>query len=337
MLTLTRVGAVALARRFVSKPRPITSRHGPGRDHHWRRVSSRATVVDMALRPRTFLLAACWCTVAFLVLLALAYLWEGGRSLDARAFQGFIDLQVNDVDHAVNRIAMLGNPLLVGVIVAGLAAIALARGRPRLAIAVIVLLAATSVSSQLLKVLLAYPRYSGAIDGPHVSPAAFPSGHATAAMSIALAGVLVAPPRARPPAAILGIAFTLAVAFSIVTRGSHLPSDAVGGFLLATGWALVIAGGMRAINERWPERAGRTSVTATLQRVVDAVTAVGVAALAGVLLLAVALAGSTLILLRGGDLVDFAREHTALVAVGWAMAVAATTLLAGVTAALRRS
>jgi membrane-associated phospholipid phosphatase len=282
-------------------------------------------------------LAACWCAAAFLVLLALAYLWEGGRSLDAQAFRDFIALPDNDGNYTVWRIASLGDPFEVGVIAAGLAAVALARGRPRLAATVIVLLAATSVSTQLLKELLEYPRYTGVMDGPNPSPAAFPSGHATAAMSIALAGVLVTPPRARLLAAIVGMAFALAVSFAIVTLGWHFPSDVVGGFLVATVWALVIAGGLRAINERWPERAGRTRATATLQRGVDAVTAVGVAALAGMLLLAVALAGSTLVLLRGGELVDFAREHTALMAVGGAMAVAAAALLAGVTAALRRS
>ena len=246
-------------------------------------------------------------------------------------------MQNNDGTYGVWRIAKLGDPLEVGLMALGLAAIALARGRPRLAAAVIVLLAATSVSSQVLKALLEYPRYIGAIDGPNPSPAAFPSGHATAAMSIALAGVLVTPPRARPMAAILGLAFALAVSFSIVTLGWHFSSDVVGGFLVATFWALIVAGGLLAINERWPERAGRTRLTATLQRAVDAATTVGVATLAGALLLGVVLAGSALVVTRGGDVVDFARDHEVVLAVGGAMVVAAAALLAVVTTALRRS
>ena len=211
------------------------------------------------------------------------------------------------------------------------------RGRPRLSLAVVGLLAATSVSSQVLKSLLAYPRYDGVVDGAHVDPAAFPSGHATAAMSLALAFVLVVPPRARPFAAVLGMAFAITIAFCVITLGWHFPSDVVGGFLLATGWTLVIAAGLRAANERWPERAGRTRLTAVApegrRRRHDARDRRPGAARG-----------------RGGgscrrdadprspgDLVDFADEHTALVAVGGAVALAAAALLGGVTAALRRT
>ncbi|HEU0023623.1 MAG TPA: phosphatase PAP2 family protein [Thermoleophilaceae bacterium] len=291
----------------------------------------------MALRPRTLLLAACWCAVAFLVLLAVAYGSHEARSLDARALHGFIDLQAQDGESRTYRIAMLGNPAQIGVMALALALIALARGRPRISIAVIGLLAATSVSSQVLKAVLAYPRYDGVVDGAHVDPAAFPSGHATAAMSIALAGILVAPPRARPFAAVLGTAFALSMGFCIVSLGWHFPSDVVGGFLLATVWTLVIAAALRAAAERWPERTGRTHVTAAFQRGVDAVATIGAAALAVGLVLGAGLVATTILVSHPSAVVDFAAEHTAIVAVGAAIALAAAVLLAGVTAALRRS
>ena len=283
------------------------------------------------------LLAACWVGVAFLVLVAVAYGSSGARSLDARALHGFIDLQSPDDYTRVNRIATLCNPAQAGIIAALLAAVGLLRGRPRLSLAVIGLLGATSISSQLLKALLAYPRYGGVVDGAHVDPAAFPSGHATAAMSLALAGVLVVPPRARPLAAVLGAAFVITISFCIISLGWHFPSDVAGGFLLATGWALIIAAGLRYANERWPEHAGRTRVTATLQRVADGAATLGTAALALLVVAGVVLVGATLVLTRPSDLVDFADEHTALVAVGAGLALAAAVLLGGVTAALRRS
>jgi membrane-associated phospholipid phosphatase len=283
------------------------------------------------------LLAACWVAVAFLVLVAIAYGFPDARSLDARALHGFIDLQSPDDYTRVNRIAWFCNPPQAGIIAALLAAVGLLRGRPRLSLAVIGLLGATSISSQLLKALLAYPRYGGVVDGAHVDPAAFPSGHATAAMSLALAGVLVAPPRARPLAAVLGAAFAITLSFSIISLGWHFPSDVAGGFLLATGWALIIAASLLYANERWPEHAGRTQVTATLQRVADGAATLGIAALALLVVAAVVLVGVTLVLTRPSALVDFADEHTALVAVGAGIAVAAAVLLGGVTAALRRS
>ena len=283
------------------------------------------------------LLAASWVAVAFLVLVAVAYWSHDARSLDARALHGFIDLQRPGVEHRINQIAMLGNPAQVGIIAALLAGVGLVRGRPRLSLAVIALLGATSVSSQLLKALLAYPRYDGVLDGAHVSPAAFPSGHATAAMSIALAAILVAPPRARPFAAVLGGAFALLIAFCIVILGWHFPSDVVGGFLLATGWALVIAAGLRSANERWPEHAGRTRASAAFQRGVDGIATFGTAALVFFLLVTGVIVAVTLVVTRPSELVDFADEHTALVAVGGAIALAAAALLGGVTAALRRS
>ena len=291
----------------------------------------------MALRPRTLLLAACWVAVAFLILVAVAYGSADARSLDARALHGFIDLQNPDTEHRIYRIAVLCNAVPVGIMGAVLAFIGLVRGRPRLSLAVVGLLAATSVSSQVLKSLLAYPRYDGVVDGAHVDPAAFPSGHATAAMSLALALVLVVPPRARPFATVLGMAFAITLGFCVITLGWHFPSDVVGGFLLATGWTLVIAAGLRAANERWPERAGRTRLTASLQKAVDGVATLGIAVLGMVVAAAVALAGATLILDRPADVVDFAGGHTVLVAVGGAIALAAAALVGGVTAVLRRT
>jgi membrane-associated phospholipid phosphatase len=273
----------------------------------------------MALRPRTFLLAACWVAVAFLILVAFAYGSPWARSLDAHALHGFIDLQSPDGESRIYQVAMLCNPAQAGIIAALLAGVGLLRGRPRLSLAVIALLGATSISSQMLKALLAYPRYDGVVDGAHVSPAAFPSGHATAAMSLALAGVLVAPPRARPLAAVLGAGFAITIGYAIITLGWHFPSDVAGGFLLA------------------PEHAGRTRVTAALQRAGDGVATLGIAALTLVVGGVVAFAAATLVLTRPSDVVDFADQHTALVAVGGALAVAAAVLLGGVTAALRRS
>ena len=291
----------------------------------------------MARRPETLLLAALWCAVAFLALLAVAYGSSGARSLDARALHGFIDLRSASVEGRVSWVAALGNPLQVGVMAALLTGVALVRGRPRLALSVVVLIGLTSISSQFLKEALAYPRFGGMVDGLNIAPAAFPSGHATAAMAIALALVLVVPTRARPLAAVLGLVFALAVSFCVVALGSHFPSDIVGGFLLATFWTLVVAAALAATSSRWPERTGRTRLTASLQRAADWTTTAGTAALAAMVLGVLALVGAALVFSRFADLVSFAGQRTSVVAVVVAIAVAAAAVVGGVTVALRRS
>jgi membrane-associated phospholipid phosphatase len=200
--------------------------------------------MDRVLR-RPLLLAA-GCAVLFGLVLLAAYVPARGRWLDGAGLAGFVDLQSPFVADLTGRVARLGDPLPVGLAGGMLAAVALARGRSRLASGVILLLAATSVSSQLLKLGLAHPRYHESIPaGGQVAPAAFPSGHATAAMSLALAGVLAVPRRVRPVAALLGAALAVAVGFSVVSLGWHFPSDVIGGYLLATGWALALVAVLR--------------------------------------------------------------------------------------------
>jgi len=76
------------------------------------------------------------------------------------------------------------SPAQVALITLVLAAVCLLRGRPRVAVAVIGLTAATSLSSQLLKLLLAHPRFPSSLSYT-LGPEALPSGHATEAHIVA--------------------------------------------------------------------------------------------------------------------------------------------------------
>ena len=119
----------------------------------------------MALQPRILLRGAALCAVAFAIMLALAYGSTEARWLDASAFQGFMGLQRPKVTDLTTWLGKLGNPAQVAMIALGLMAVALARGRPRMAVLVALLIGLTSVSSQLLKALLAYPRSDELING----------------------------------------------------------------------------------------------------------------------------------------------------------------------------
>jgi membrane-associated phospholipid phosphatase len=270
------------------------------------------------------------CAGLFGLLLVLAYTSARARHFDASALQGFVDLPRGGRGETLAmRVASLGDAGSVALIALLLAGVALLRGRPRIAVAVLLLVAATSVSSQLLKALLSYPR-----EPALVGANAFPSGHSTAAMTLAFCGVLVAPARLRPLAALAGLAFALGVAFGVVALSWHFPSDVIGGYLLATGWTLAVVSGLLWLEQRRPERPGQ--VTIAVRAAVDRVAAVGLvsAVVAGAAL--VALAVVVVLVTRRPDLGGFVQEHTAAVVMAPLIVAAGAALLAAVTALLKR-
>jgi membrane-associated phospholipid phosphatase len=283
-------------------------------------------------RVRTLLYGTAACAGLFGLILLLAYTVPAARELDAKALEGFLGLQRPKVDSFTQAMVRLGDPPIVGVVGILLAAIALLRGRPRVALGVIGLLAVTSVSSQVLKALLAYPRFGGQTGEAHVTPAAFPSGHSTAVMTLAIATVMVVPARMRPLAAVVGSGLALAVGISVVLRGWHFPSDVAGGFLLATGWGLALVAMLRLAELRWPERRERRQFTGRVGRVTEAVTGAGLTAIAGVGVLVVAVV--LLLAVAKVDLAGVARNHTAALLVGAALLVLALVLIAGFVASL---
>src|SRR4029079_3331538 len=69
-----------------------------------------------------------------------------------------------------------------------------------------------------------------------VGPNAFPSGHATASMAVALCAILVTPASRRPLVATLGALYTLGVTFTLLMASWHFPSDVFAGYLMAGTW-----------------------------------------------------------------------------------------------------
>ena len=290
----------------------------------------------MKISSRTLLLGVAACAGLFCLILVLAYLSTRARELDARALRGFMGLQSADSYVVMLKLSHLGDARWVVLQAGLLAGVALLRGRPRVAFAVVALVGLTSVSSQLLKALLEYPRWEGEQAYASVSAQAFPSGHSTAAMAIAVAGLLIAPQRIRPVAAVAGCALALTVGFAVVSIGWHFPSDVAGGFLLAATWGLAIALALRWADARRPERAVPGRAAAVVRRATDAVTTTGltVAVLAGGVLLVVA--ALVIGLARPGELVAVARDHSAALVVGSALAALAMSLLTAITLGLRR-
>jgi membrane-associated phospholipid phosphatase len=280
----------------------------------------------MARRPVTAIAAALACLGGLVVTGILTFGSGRARWLDGAALQGFVGLDRPATRGPAEVVAALGDPLPYVLLGAAMVALALARGRPRIALAVPVVLAASSLTTQILKPLLADPRTCDCLADARVSAASWPSGHATGAMALALCAVLVAPAPWRPTMAVVGAGVAVAVSYALLTLGWHYPSDVLGGYLVAAFWMAAAIAALRAAGERWPARSGREAAV----RWGAALAPAGIGALVSLVgLAAVALA-------RPDGAVRYAAAHTAFVFVAAALAAAAAATAGAFAAALRR-
>jgi membrane-associated phospholipid phosphatase len=206
-------------------------------------------------KPSIARLAALACVAGLGITLVLAYFAPpfGGR--DAATLQGFVDLNGPRLTPLLSHIAHLADPAPYGLIGLALVVMALVRRRGRVAVAITVVLIGSAVMTQALKPLLSHPRPQEWLGKGQISAAAWPSGHATAAMALALCAVLAVPARWRAAAATAGGFFSLAVAYAILTLGWHFPSDVIGGFLVAGLWVSVAVAAVWRLDELHPPRA----------------------------------------------------------------------------------
>lgn len=211
-------------------------------------------------RPRVAapLCVAGLCVVAMALTWVLAALVPATHLKDALALYRITLLGGPRLDDVANTLLHLLEPLQYTLWGLALVLIALARGRPRVALAVAIVLALAPATAETLKPLLAHPH--AWVGGSYVGPASWPSGHTTAGATLAMCAVLVAPRRLRPAVAVLGAAFAAAVGFSTLVLAWHLPSDVLGGYLLATLWVSLAVAALRTADARSRGKwLGRTS------------------------------------------------------------------------------
>lgn len=160
-----------------------------------------------------------------------------GRGFDATTLHGFMGFDRPIADPLILLVIQVGNPVIYGLLGGLIASVALRHQRPRLAVAIVVILFGSVASAELLKLLLA-----GLRQGVSISPdwsiggATWPSGHATAAMSLSMCAILVTPPARRHLTAAAGAALTIAVSYALVIAGGHLASDVIGAFFVSALW-----------------------------------------------------------------------------------------------------
>jgi membrane-associated phospholipid phosphatase len=193
----------------------------------------------VAVRRNLPLLAALACLIGLVAVGVLALAVPEGHERDAAMLHGFVALDQPGVNFEINVLAHLADVLPYAC--AGLLciAVALLRGRGWRALATAFLLTVTGATTQALKHALAQPRLEQWLPD-QVDASSWPSGHSTAAMTLALCAVLVAPPALRAAAAVLGGAFAVGVGYAVLVLGWHYPSDVLGGFLVAGLWTSLV-------------------------------------------------------------------------------------------------
>lgn len=250
-------------------------------------------------RPRIALLAALVCVAGLLVTLVLAYFAPPLSGRDAATLQGFVDLNRPRLTPWLSYVAHLADPAPYALIGLALVLLALARRRGRVALAIVVVLVGSAASTEALKPLLSHPRPQEWLGKGQIAAASWPSGHATAAMALALCAVIAVPARWRPAAATAGGLFALGVAYAILALGWHFPSDVIGGYLVAALWMSLAVAAVMRWDELRPVQAERAAPSA-------------LAAGAPLVLVASALLGALLIALdRPHAVAGYAREHPA--------------------------
>jgi membrane-associated phospholipid phosphatase len=230
-------------------------------------------------RPTVPLLVALACLLAMVLTGALALASPGAHERDAAMLHGFVALDRPRVHGGVHLLANLADPLpylLVGLALIG---IALARGLRRRAGAVAILLVVTGACTQAIKHVLAEPRFEAWLGAKQIGEASWPSGHSTAAMTLALGAVLVAPPVTRFAVAVLGGAFAAGVGYAVLVLAWHFPSDVLGGFLMAGTWTALAVAWLRVV-EPMPAPARAAHAPPRLGLGVATMAALGAAAVA---------------------------------------------------------
>jgi membrane-associated phospholipid phosphatase len=204
-----------------------------------------------------------------------------GQVVDEAAMQG---AQVNhprviEVLHRTLDGTSLLSLAVVSVIAAG---IGLVRSRLDLAVGAGVLVLGANLTTQALKANLIRPP----LDAP--GPNSLPSGHTTAAVSVAFALVLVLPYAMRAAAALAGAAYVTVIAVATVWAHWHRPSDAVAALLITLAWGGLVVSVVRARRSLTRRRSGTGRTASRLATmplalaglIAGAVAVIGLAAVA---------------------------------------------------------
>jgi membrane-associated phospholipid phosphatase len=222
----------------------------------------------MSRNVRAPLIAAFLCAAAIVPLAVAAYSYDPVETVDRNLLFDF--RREAGFGHVFGAAFVnLGDLAALLVMLAAVCAIGLGFGRRREVVAAAAVVAGANVTTQVLKGVLEHVRNKAFEHGWELPwPNSFPSGHTTAAASIAVALLLVVPASYRLLAAAVGAALAGAVGLAVVILGWHYPSDVLGALLVVAAWGFCAVAYLRlrrerdlAIRARRPERRRRLAVS----------------------------------------------------------------------------
>lgn len=279
------------------------------------RERGRSPALDELGRRRVvaFLVVAVLAAAGVVLLYLFAVRTHTGRTIDAVAYEGrhVVRPRTTEATNDLLRTITAGSLAFLGT---ALFLVALARGRWRLAFAVVVAIGASVVTSEVLKRWV-FTRPVDDVGGIPFN--SYPSGHATIGMALSLGLVVVVAHHWRWLASIVAAFVATLFGTSVLTSGWHRPSDALGAYLVALAWFSVVM----AILVAWR---GRGDAARLRRDVIEERANPAVTLFAG-LLLVTAFVFSLVLTLQKGSLrtVPYSLDYVAMVTFIDAVGVAA--------------
>jgi membrane-associated phospholipid phosphatase len=197
------------------------------------------------------LLGCLGCVLALTLLTVVLFRVGGVEHADASLLHRLMLEHEGSAWNVARAFAGLADPVPMVILLAATCALGLRWGRRRELVAGLAVVVGANLSTQVLKHLLDHHRFSPFLGIFQPWHDAYPSGHTTAAVALAVALFLVVPPARRLPALVIGVAFSVVVGLAVVLIEWHYPSDVVAGALVSLGWGCAAVAALRlAAGER---------------------------------------------------------------------------------------
>ena len=221
----------------------------------------RSTSSDRARAAAPLAVLGLLAGVAAAVVGAVAIRTQAGQRIDDAGRGGVSAFDAPEVYRATSGLLDTISVASLALLGAGIVVLALLRGRPRLAVAAGVVLLGANVTTQVVKDAVDRPDL---VYGWWTEPGAFPSGHTTVAMSLAMALMIVVPPGLRWVAAAGGCAYAAGVGIAVLALDWHRPSEVLGAYLVVAAWTGLVMAVLTLAGEDPAREPGRLGRAATL-------------------------------------------------------------------------